>query len=86
MSERRDNIDSEFMRNIEHLCREMGRDIDRTLNPNGHPKKIGFALLIFGFEGPEMTYVSNAQRGDMVKCMQEFITRNPPPVTSEGRN
>lgn len=38
----------------------------------------GFALLVFEFRdepGGDMTYISNAQRPDIVKAMQEWIAR-----------
>ena len=38
-------------------------------------EKCGFALMLFSFDGPEFTWISNAQRADMVKTMQEFIRR-----------
>jgi hypothetical protein len=34
--------------------------------------------MIFSFDGPEFTWISNANRADMVRAMQEFIDRNPP--------
>jgi hypothetical protein len=69
-----------------------GRDIAKTLQNafarfgqvNG--EKWGFALMIFSFDGPEFTWISNAQRADMVKTMQEFIARNPPDQVSADRN
>jgi len=48
--------------------------------------KWGFALMIFSFDGPEFTWISNAQRADMVKAMQEFISRNPPDQVSADRS
>lgn len=47
---------------------------------NALPEGWGFALLVFTFEGHigdpnQVAYVSNAQRQDMVKAMQEFLRR-----------
>jgi hypothetical protein len=40
------------------------------------PKGYGFSLLIFSFgAGGNMFYTSNAQREDMIRAMQEFITK-----------
>lgn len=39
---------------------------------------LGFALLVFDFQdqpGGLLTYISNAQRPDIVKTMQEWIAR-----------
>jgi len=42
--------------------------------------------MIFSFDGPEFTWISNAQRAYMVKAMQEFIRCNPPDQVSADRN
>lgn len=69
-----------------------GRDIAKSLEyaftkfHSSTDEKWGFALMIFSFDGPEFSWISNAQRADMVKTMQEFINRNPPDQTSEQRN
>lgn len=37
----------------------------------------GFALLIFDFgEGGNLSYISNAQREDMLRAMREFIDKH----------
>lgn len=80
-------IDPEFMRQLEHQARKLGDLINEALgNRPGQQKKVGFALMVFSFDGPEYTWLSNANRGDMVKALQEFIRRNPPDMTSEERN
>jgi hypothetical protein len=38
-------------------------------------ERYGFALLIFGFDTPELTYVSNAEREDMRKMLRELLDR-----------
>lgn len=39
--------------------------------------KVGFAVLVFDFHGGgNLGWVSNAQRGDMIKALQEFIDKN----------
>lgn len=40
------------------------------------PEGYGFNLLLFTFgEGGNMFYISNAQREDMIRAMQEFIAK-----------
>ena len=37
---------------------------------------LGFALIVFQFKKPGMSnYVSNAQRADMIKALEETLTR-----------
>lgn len=46
------------------------------------PDNMGFALLIFDFHTKgSMSYMSNAQRGDMIKALEELLgnlKRSPP--------
>lgn len=81
-------IDPQRMRAMEHSGRELASVLEQVLKQyfNKSGERWGFGLFIFSFEGPEFTWISNAKRADMVKTMQEFITRNPPDITSEGRN
>jgi hypothetical protein len=82
-------MDPEKMRSMEACGRDIAGALGRAFKKfgdKGGDGKWGFALMIFSFDGPEFTWISNAQRADMVKAMQEFITKNPPDVTSEGRN
>lgn len=39
------------------------------------PQGCGFALLVFAFEGPEASYVSNANRSDMIRALRECADR-----------
>jgi hypothetical protein len=77
-------IDPEQMRYLESMGRNIGSVLGAAIERRG--KKYGFALMLFSFEGPEFTWISNAERATMVKTMQEFINRNPPDQTSEERN
>jgi hypothetical protein len=54
--------------------RDMGRSIDRTINPDG-VKRHGFALLMFDLNVSDgrINYISNANREDMLATMKEFI-------------
>lgn len=57
----------------------VARTIDKIFNPGDGPKKVGFALLVFDLgSGGEryMNYISNAERDDMVRAMEEFVRRS----------
>ena len=81
-------INPEQMRQLEALAREIAEALGRATDSYKakYGKKCGFGLFLFSFEGPEFTWISNAQRADMMKTMQEFITRNPPDQVSAERN
>lgn len=51
------------------------RETADFIKANGRlPMGMGFALLMFDFgEGGNMFYISNGQREDVVKAMQEFV-------------
>lgn len=53
----------------------MLKDIGQKLH-GSMPEGFGFALLMFSFgEGGATFYISDAQRDDMIKAMQEFIDK-----------
>lgn len=82
-------MDANKIREMEFASREIAKTLERaflSFQKIGGSEKWGFALMIFSFEGPEFTWISNAQRADMVKALQEFIQRNPPNQTSADRN
>lgn len=55
---------------LERLARELGAAARRII-----PKGTGFAVMVFDFGGRgHMTYVSNAQREDMITALREQIT------------
>jgi hypothetical protein len=66
-------MDAAKIRKMESDAREIGKLIGDAIEQRG--QKNGFALMIFSFDGPEFTYISNAQRGDMIKTMKELIQR-----------
>ena len=77
------------IREMEFAGREIAKSLERAFlsyRSHGGSEKWGFALMIFSFDGPEFTWISNAERATMVKTMQEFIDRNPPDQTSADRN
>lgn len=76
------------MRQLEAAGRDIAKSLAVAFERFGqtHKEKWGFGLFLFSMEGPEFTWISNAQRADMVKALKEFIERNPPDQTSEQRN
>ena len=81
-------MDGAKLRSMEASGREIAKSLERAFAQwkEQGGEKWGFALMIFSFDGPEFTWISNTQRADMVKAMQEFINRNPPDQTSEQRS
>lgn len=82
-------MDAEKIRMMETAGRTIAERIEkacREFSMLSGGERWGFALMIFSFDGPEFTWISNAQRADMVKTMQEFIARNPPDQVSADRN
>lgn len=81
-------IDPERMRFIEHMARDIGHRIGDAINRAGAKKTYGFMLTIFSYEGSELTYISSAERADMIKLLTEMIQklRSEEPGTSESRN
>ena len=59
---------------LEESARLMGRTIGQVLEEIEPKKKrgFGFALMIFSFDGDEMTWISNVEREDMIKLLDEF--------------
>ena len=67
-------VESKKLHDMEATCREIGRVLGSVIKQqNG--KGTGFALMIFDFEGPEFTWLSNADREDMIKVLAEFQAR-----------
>lgn len=81
-------MDGDKLRGMEAAGRDIAKSLQIAFERFGAKsgEKWGFALMIFSFDGPEFTWISNAQRADMVKTMQEFIARNPPDQVSADRN
>lgn len=66
-------MDLDKMRQMEASARDLGHALGDSLKErHGH---IGFALMLFSFDGPEFTWISNAQRDDMIKALREFIAK-----------
>lgn len=67
-----DDIDLAKLHRMEKVNREVGGIIGRAIKESGGG--YGFALFMFSFEtGSEMTWISNAQRPQMITALKEFI-------------
>jgi len=67
-------LDPKVLHGLEDEARKLGRVLDDVLNPQ-KPRTTGFALLLFSFDGPELTWLSNAAREDMLSALQEFMQK-----------
>jgi len=52
---------------LKDKCNEIGHLIGEGLPPG-----VGFCLLVFEFTGPQLHYICNAQREDMIELLEEF--------------
>ncbi len=73
-------INAAILRNLEAQARSLGRTLDDTINPpnpatGNRDRKKGFALLLFSFDGPELTWLSNAEREDMIRLLDEILLK-----------
>lgn len=70
-------IDPAKLRYLEAKAREIGKLIDSAINESvtggASEKRFGFALLLFSFDGSELTWLSNAERADMIKALEELL-------------
>lgn len=69
-------LDPEKMKMLEKNVRELGHIIGGVINRFCMPsskKEYGFALMLFSYTGPELTYVSSGSRDDMRKMLQELL-------------
>ena len=61
----------EYNEAVEFALREVAEYVKQRM-----PDGMGFTLLMFDFgAGGNMFYISNAQREDVLKSMQEFISK-----------
>jgi hypothetical protein len=61
---------------LEEQARDIAGMLDHGMNPTGE-RKVGFALLMFAFgDAPQpATWISNADRGDMIRAVEEWLER-----------
>lgn len=69
-----DKIDPAKLRYIESRARAIAKLLDTQIHATT-TEKYGFALLIFSFQGPELTYISNAERADMIQALRELLEK-----------
>lgn len=68
---------------LEAQARDLAQRLDHALNPDMlHPRDdkrraVGFALLVFALGDPPQpaTWISNADRGDMIHAVEEWLER-----------
>jgi len=66
------------MTGTKNMMQSMASALDEVLNEKGKPKKNGFVLLVFPFDGPEgqrTNYASNGQRQDIIVALKEIVAR-----------
>lgn len=76
------------MTDTKNLMQSMASALDEVLNERGKPKKNGFVLLVFPFDGPEgqrTNYVSNGQRQDIIIALKEIVARFEGQPQQSGR-
>jgi hypothetical protein len=87
MARDREEIDPQLLRRMEANCRDLGHMLGSAIQLEN--ERIGFALMIFAFDGPEFTWISNAQRDTMIRALEEFIAKyksGEATQTSTGKN
>ena len=61
------------------FLQKLAERLDHIFNPDKTvPKKFGFALLVFDFDGAQggrMNWVSNANRTDMIVALKEMVAQ-----------
>jgi hypothetical protein len=82
-------IDPKELAMMEFEARGIANVLERAINKDGVRRK-GFMLALFSFQGSELTYISNADRGDMINLLKELLTRwgagePDTPLTSEHK-
>lgn len=67
-------LDPRKQKLLEVAARPMAQAIGGVMN---EMTGSGFALFLFTTDGPEMVYVSNADRAGMIKVLKKFIADHP---------
>ncbi len=81
-------FDPDLIRRMEAYGRETARALETVMErfQEQGGEKWGFSLFIFSFDGPEFTWISNAQRTDMIKALKATNCLAAPRATQrEGR-
>lgn len=69
-----DPIDPEKLRYLESRARAIAKSLDAQLHATTS-NRYGFALLLFSFDGSELTWISNANREDMIEALEEILNK-----------
>ena len=79
--------DIEKLRKMEAEARTLAKLLDKGLQGQ-FGERMGFTLFLFTFDGSELTYISNAQRPDMILAIKEWLAKQDREgsVSSEKRN
>jgi hypothetical protein len=64
-------IDPKTLHDLEATAREIGHLIGGAVDQLGKGQN-GFCLMLYSFDGPELTWISNSNRDDMIKVLSEF--------------
>lgn len=68
-------IDPRKLHEMEDKAREIGHLIGNAIKGHCREKNLsryGFALMMFSFDGAELTWISDSNRDDMIKLLDEF--------------
>ncbi len=66
-------IDPAKLRYLESRARALAKQIETGLHATSSTK-YGFALLLFSFDGSELTYISNARRATWFNALKNCLT------------
>lgn len=72
---------------IREKMKDIARLLDGVMNKDGEPKRWGFCLMMFPFEGFDgrCNYISNATREDVVVLFKEQLARFEGQPEMEGK-
>lgn len=56
---------------VENLLKDIGSQMKRVCRMHGY----SFMLMLFQINGPNLFYISDADREDVIKALKEFITK-----------
>ena len=71
MSKKPKPVRADMLRKMEADARAIGGLIQEGIDDANH--HYGFGLLLFSFDGSELTWISNARREDMIRLFEEML-------------
>jgi hypothetical protein len=66
----REYVDPQKLKLLESASKMMAPYIAKAIEPLTGS---GFALFLFTADGPELVYISNAERADMARVLKQFL-------------